>query len=66
MLKLAMMIAKSNMIDKKKVGIVIFVGRAARLVIKAIAIAAIAKLKNNMLFPVNMTTNMVKGVIKHA
>ena len=61
-----MRIATSNIIDKKKVGIVIFVGNAARLVISAIAIAAIANAKRAMLFPVYMTTNRVSGVIKHA
>ena len=56
----------SNMIESKKVGMVIFVGRAARLVTRTIAIAAIAKEKSGMLFPVYITTNSVRGVIKHA
>lgn len=60
------MITTSNIIEKKKVGIVILVGNAARLVIKAIPIAAIAKAKNNMLFPVYITTNNVSGAKKHA
>jgi hypothetical protein len=54
------------MIESKKVGIVIFVGKAARLVTRTIAIAAIAKEKNRMLFPEYMTTKSVSGVIKHA
>ena len=61
-----MIIAESNTIDKKKVGIVTFVGNAARLVISAIAIAAIPKAKRSRLFPVYMTTNNVSGVMKHA
>ena len=60
------MIATSNMIDNRKVGIVIFVGNAARLVIRTIAIAAIANPKSIMLFPVYMTTNSASGVTKHA
>lgn len=54
------------MIESKKVGIVIFVGKAARLVTRTIAIAAIAKAKNRMLFPVYITTKSARGVIKHA
>ena len=54
------------MIDKKKVGIVILVGNAARLVIRAIPIAAIAKPQKSMLFPVSIIINTVSGVIKHA
>ena len=54
------------MIESKRVGIVIFVGRAARLVTRTIPIAAIAKAKKTMLFPVYITTKSVRGVIKHA
>ena len=65
-LNAAAIIAMSNIIDNAKVGMVIFVGSAARLVTSVIAIAAMAKEKRTGLFPVDITTNNVSGVMKHA
>lgn len=60
------MIPKSSRIEKKNVGIVTFVGNAARLVTSAMPIAAMAKDHKTMLFPVNMIMATVSGVIRHA
>jgi hypothetical protein len=54
--------AKSIRILKKKTGIVIFVGNAARLVTSDIAIAEIAKAHKIMLFPLNKMARTVMGV----
>ena len=59
-----MMMPRSIAKDKKKVGSVTLVGRAARLVINAIPIAAIAKGMATGLFPVVTITNKVSGVKK--
>lgn len=64
--RLVVIIAISSRREKKNIGIVIFVGNAARLVISAIAIAAMAKAHATMLFPVSIITDTVNGVIKHA
>lgn len=53
--------AKSIKILIKKTGIVIFVGSAARLVMRLIAIAAIVIAQNNILFPLRKIENTVIG-----
>jgi hypothetical protein len=66
MLKLTAIIPRSSNMENRKVGIVILVDRAAKLVTRAIPIAAIANPHNTMLFPVAMMIATVSGVIKHA
>ena len=55
------MIAISISMLKKKTGIVIFVGMAARLLINAIAIAPMVIAKYIILFPPRKTANTVIG-----
>ena len=57
-----MTMARSIRILSAKTGMVIFVGRAARLVTSVIPIAAIASTNKYRLFPVNITTMTVMGV----
>jgi hypothetical protein len=59
------MIPRSMASDKKNVGTVTLVGKAARLVINDIPMAAIAKAIATGLFPVAVMTNSVRGVKKH-
>ena len=49
----------------KKIGIVYFVGMAARFVTSAIAIATIADIKSTMLVPARTTVNIVIGASTH-
>ena len=60
-----MMITRSIKTLKKKTGIVIFVGSAAKFVISAIPIAAMAILQKTMLLPESIIANKVIGVRTH-
>ena len=53
---------RSISILKKKTGMVIFVGIAARLVINYIAMAAIERPQSTILFPPKKTAKRVNGV----
>jgi hypothetical protein len=59
------MIPRSIATDKKNIGTVIFVGNAARFVIRDIPMAAMAKAIAIGLLPVIISTNNVSGVKKH-
>ena len=48
---------------KKKTGIVIFVGNAARFVTNDMVIAAMTKAQRTILFPEIITKNKLRGVI---
>ncbi|MFI5156910.1 MAG: hypothetical protein ACHQEM_12030 [Chitinophagales bacterium] len=58
------MITRSIRMLKKNMGIVIRVGIAARFAIRVIAIDAIAKGQRTKLFPVNVISKHVIGVIR--
>jgi len=58
-----MIIPRSNRMEKKNEGIVIFVGNAARFVTSDMPMAAIAIPQKIILFPVYMMINKVNGVI---
>ena len=65
-LKKAIEISKISIsILNKKTGIVILVGKAARLVIRHITMATIAVTNRNILFPDMTTKRIVNGVRKH-
>lgn len=49
----------------RKIGIVYFVGKAARFVTSAIAMATIAAIKSAMFVPARTTANMVMGASTH-
>ena len=58
----ATIIARSIRILRRKTGIVIFVGNAARLVTNVIPMDAIARTKRERGFPLTITTATVNGV----
>jgi hypothetical protein len=58
----AIIIARSISMLRRKTGIVIFVGKAARLVTNVIPMDAIARTKRERGFPLIITTATVNGV----